>query len=118
VGLGTKLVGAAGAAAAMSVLATGTAGAGPPGENHRVDETHEFTLPGTSTSCTINLFTDIWDDGGDGGLGYTATRIREPQGDDDPCLAPCGWTSRSFRVQHTVAFLACDGTVTDNTSPK
>jgi hypothetical protein len=34
----------------------------------------------------VRVFTDIWDDGGDGGLGYTSTRIVEDQAPGDPCL--------------------------------
>ena len=135
-----------GTAAAATLLWAGAAGAGE-ADNHRVDETHEVTLPGTATSCTINLFTDIGDDG----FGYTSTRIREDQGPDDPCLGtvrmdiayveeggdheqlvvqgPGGanvevhdvaapYPSRSFRVEHTVYFFACDCTVTYTTSPK
>ena len=145
-GAGAKIVGVAGTAAAVALLGAGPARAGT-APSHRVDETHEFTLPGTSTSCTIRVFTDVWDDG----TGYTSTRILEDQGPDDPCLGdvtmdvryvdaggsdeqllvrgPGGasvevhdvaspYPSRSFRVEHTTYFAGCDCTVTHVTNPK
>jgi hypothetical protein len=147
-GVGARIAGVAGAAVAMAWGGAAPAGAGPaPAQNHRVEETHEFSLPGTATSCTVRVFTDVWDDG----FGYTSTRIVEDQGADDPCLGnvtmdvryveegggeehlvvrgPGGasvevsdvaepYPSRSFRVEHTVYFATCDCTTTYTTNPK
>jgi hypothetical protein len=47
-------------------------------------------------------------------LGGRQRGVRRGTGDDVAEPYP----SRSFRVQHTVTFLACDCTVTSTTSPK
>lgn len=91
---GMKLVTAAGAAtvAAAPLAWAGTAAGAAEAQNHREEASYEFTLPNSQVSCTVRVFTDLWDDGGDGGLGYTSTRIHEPQGPNDPCVGDVSMT--------------------------